>query len=250
MQKLYPYLRTADSIVVAAPADAPPLTRMQGANYATAIAEHFRDRGQHVLLLMDSLTRYAMAQREIALAIGEPPATKGYPPSVFALLPRILERAGTDERLRGMGTTLVCAHFDEAVESVIIAHVGDSRAYLVRQGAIRQLTEDHSLLNDYLRTRQLTPEEIENFPHKNVIVRALGMKEQVEVDLLREPLRSGDVVLLCCDGLSGMLPDQQIAELVWQHQRDLKAAAQALVDAANAAGGVDNITCVLAQLHD
>ncbi len=84
----------ARSVVVAAPADAPPLVRLQGAGYATAIAEHFRDRGQHVLLLMDSLTRYAMAQREIALAIGEPPATKGYPPSVFAKLPQLVERSG------------------------------------------------------------------------------------------------------------------------------------------------------------
>ena len=82
------------AIVVAAPADTPPLMRLQGATYATAIAEHFRDRGQHVLLLMDSLTRYAMAAREIALAIGEPPATKGYPPSVFARLPQLVERAG------------------------------------------------------------------------------------------------------------------------------------------------------------
>jgi len=82
------------AVVVAAPADAPPLTRMQGANYATAIAEHFRDRGLDVLLLMDSLTRYAMAQREIALAIGEPPATKGYPPSCFAKLPQLVERSG------------------------------------------------------------------------------------------------------------------------------------------------------------
>ena len=84
----------ARSVVVAAPADAPPLVRMQGAHYATAIAEHYRDRGQHVLLLMDSLTRYAMAQREIALAIGEPPATKGYPPSCFAKLPQLVERSG------------------------------------------------------------------------------------------------------------------------------------------------------------
>lgn len=84
----------ARSVVVAAPADAPPLMRMQGANYATAIAEHFRDQGLHVLLLMDSLSRYAMAQREIALAIGEPPATKGYPPSCFAKLPLLVERSG------------------------------------------------------------------------------------------------------------------------------------------------------------
>ena len=90
------------SVVVAAPADAPPLLRMQGASYATAIAEHFRDRGQHVLLLMDSLTRYAMAQREIALAIGEPPATKGYPPSCFAKLPQLVERSGNG--LHGVGS--------------------------------------------------------------------------------------------------------------------------------------------------
>lgn len=90
------------SVVVAAPADAPPLLRMQGATYATAIAEHFRDQGRHVLLLMDSLTRYAMAQREIALAIGEPPATKGYPPSCFAKLPQLVERSGNG--LNGVGS--------------------------------------------------------------------------------------------------------------------------------------------------
>jgi flagellum-specific ATP synthase len=92
----------ARSVVVAAPADAPPLLRMQGAAYATAIAENFRDKGMHVLLLMDSLTRYAMAQREIALAIGEPPATKGYPPSCFAKLPQLVERSGNG--LNGVGS--------------------------------------------------------------------------------------------------------------------------------------------------
>lgn len=92
----------ARSVVVAAPADSPPLLRMQGASYATAIAEHFRDEGLHVLLLMDSLTRYAMAQREIALAIGEPPATKGYPPSCFAKLPQLVERSGNG--LQGVGS--------------------------------------------------------------------------------------------------------------------------------------------------
>ncbi len=92
----------ARAVVVAAPADTPPLVRMQGAHYATAIAEHFRDQGRHVLLLMDSLTRYAMAQREIALAIGEPPATRGYPPSCFAKLPQLVERSGNG--LGGVGS--------------------------------------------------------------------------------------------------------------------------------------------------
>jgi flagellum-specific ATP synthase len=85
------------SVVVASPADSPPLLRVQGAAYASAIAEFFRDQGKDVLLIMDSLTRYAMAHREIALAIGEPPATKGYPPSVFAKLPQLVERAGNGE---------------------------------------------------------------------------------------------------------------------------------------------------------
>ena len=93
----------ARAVVVAAPADVSPLLRLQGAVYATRIAEHFRDQGQHVLLIMDSLTRYAMAQREIALAIGEPPATKGYPPSVFNKLPALVERAGNGAQLSGEG---------------------------------------------------------------------------------------------------------------------------------------------------
>ena len=92
------------AIVIAAPADVPPLLRLQGAAYATAVAEHFRDRGQQVLLIMDSLTRYAMAQREISLAIGEPPATKGYPPSVFAKLPQLVERAGNGSTRAGDGS--------------------------------------------------------------------------------------------------------------------------------------------------
>jgi flagellum-specific ATP synthase len=89
--------------VVAAPADVPPLLRMQGAAYATTVAEHFRNQGLNVLLIMDSLTRYAMAQREIALAIGEPPATKGYPPSVFAKLPQLVERAGNGSAKNASG---------------------------------------------------------------------------------------------------------------------------------------------------
>ncbi len=160
---------------------------------------------------------------------------------------RIFERAASDQRLRGMGTTIVALSFPRSGEGVLVGHVGDSRAYLLRGGALRQLTEDHSLLNDYKKSRALTPEEIQAFPHKNVIVRALGMRDAVEVDVQRVPVEPGDVFVLCSDGLSGMVPDERIAELVRGHPKDLRGAAQALVDAANEAGGVDNVTCVLAQ---
>ena len=162
---------------------------------------------------------------------------------------RIFERAATDQRLRGMGTTLVAASFPKGGRTMLVGHVGDSRAYLFRRGTLRQLTEDHSLLNDYRKSRALTPEEIEAFPHKNVIVRALGMKDTVEVDLMREELEDGDVLLLCSDGLSGMVPDPRMTDLLRANVGDLRHASQALVDAANEAGGGDNVTCVLAQVR-
>jgi flagellum-specific ATP synthase len=136
------------SVVVAAPADAPPLVRMQGASYATAIAERFRDDGLHVLLLMDSLTRYAMAQREIALAIGEPPATKGYPPSCFAKLPQLVERSGNG--LNGVGSitafyTVLSEGDDQqdpiadAARAILDGHIVLSRA-LAESGTTRRST--------------------------------------------------------------------------------------------------------------
>ena len=130
------------AVVVAAPADLPPLMRMQGASYATALAEHFRDRGKHVLLLMDSLTRYAMAHREMALALGEPPATKGYPPSVFARLPQLVERTGNGLNGRGSITAFytVLAEGDDQQDpiadnarAILDGHIVLSRA-IAEQG--------------------------------------------------------------------------------------------------------------------
>ena len=161
---------------------------------------------------------------------------------------RIHERARADPGLEGMGTTLVCASFAGPGRELLVGHVGDSRAYLLRQGSLAQLTEDHSLLADLLRARHLTPEEVAAFPYKNVITRALGMRESVEVELKRYELREDDLLLLCCDGLTGPVPDSRIAEILRAGRGDLKRAAQALVDAANAAGGPDNVTCVLAQV--
>jgi flagellum-specific ATP synthase len=132
----------ARSVVVAAPADTNPLMRLQGAAYATAIAEHFREQGKHVLLIMDSLTRFAMAQREIALAIGEPPVTKGYPPSVFAKLPQLVERAGNGSEGGGSITAFYTVLVEgddlqdpiaDSVRAILDGHIVLSRA-LADQG--------------------------------------------------------------------------------------------------------------------
>jgi protein phosphatase len=160
---------------------------------------------------------------------------------------RIHERARSDPRLAGMGTTLVAAHFARDGR-FLVGHVGDSRAYLFRDGALDPLTQDHSLLADYIRQANPSAAEIEAFPHKNVIVRALGMRETVEVDVAQGAAREGDLLLLCCDGLSGMVTDDRIAEVLRAGRGDLRRASQALIDAANEAGGADNITSVLVQV--
>lgn len=157
---------------------------------------------------------------------------------------RIYERASSEQKFRGMGTTIVSIHFNQAY--AYVAHVGDSRVYFFRAGMLKQITEDHSLLNDYLKAKKLTPEEIEAFPHKNVIVRALGMKDTVQVDVSRVDPQDGDIFLLCSDGLSGMVTDQAICDVLKQ-QKDLQAACAQLIDLANANGGNDNVTCVLAR---
>lgn len=160
---------------------------------------------------------------------------------------RIHECAQSNPAQRGMGTTVVTARFSD--EGLIIGHVGDSRVYMLRDGRLEQLTEDHSLLNDYIKMKDLTAEEIQNFPHKNVIVRALGMKETVQVDLLTVAPRTGDVYVLCSDGLSGMVPDAKLQEvLVANLDQGLVQTCAALIDAANDAGGTDNITAVIVRV--
>jgi len=160
---------------------------------------------------------------------------------------RIFERASTDAKYKGMGTTIVSVHFAPN-NAAYIGHVGDSRVYYCRNGQLKQLTEDHSLLNDYLKSKKLTPSEIEAFPHKNVIVRALGMKDTVQVDVSRLDPQDGDIFLLCSDGLSGMVPDPMIQETL-ANATDLEATCAQLIDMANAAGGTDNVTCILARYH-
>ena len=160
---------------------------------------------------------------------------------------RIHERARTDERLHGMGTTIVASSFPKEGEAALIGHVGDARAYLFRRGELLQITEDHSLLNEHLKAHSLSPAEVKAFPHKNVILRALGMKPAVEVDVTRVDMEVMDLLVLCSDGLSGMVPDARMSEILRATHGDLRLAANELVEAANASGGVDNITVVLVQ---
>jgi len=131
-------------------------------------------------------------------------------------------------------------------DGVLVGHVGDSRVYRWRENKLEQLTEDHSLLNDYIKMKRLTEEEIANFPHKNVIVRALGMKDSVKVDTILDPPKPGDIYMLCSDGLSGPVTDEEIAEILTS-THELRAACSRLIERANANGGPDNVTVVMCK---
>jgi serine/threonine protein phosphatase PrpC len=159
---------------------------------------------------------------------------------------RIHQEAQRNPACHGMGTTVVSTLFLQ--DALIIGHVGDSRLYRYREGMFDQLTEDHSLLNDYIKMKHLSPEEIAAFPHKNVIVRALGMKASVEVDVIVDAPRLGDVYLLCSDGLSGMVPDGEIATLMGT-EPDLDRVCDRLISTANGNGGLDNVTVVAVRLE-
>lgn len=159
---------------------------------------------------------------------------------------RIFETAAQNPSQKGMGTTIVALAFSG--NNAYLGHVGDSRIYRLRGDVYEQVTEDHSLLNDYIKMKDLTEQEIENFPHKNVIVRALGMKETVQVDVHQEEPEIGDIYLLCSDGLNGMVTDAAMRQILIENRKDLEAAAEKLIQAANEGGGTDNITVILVEV--
>lgn len=160
---------------------------------------------------------------------------------------RIFETSCRDLRYKGMGTTIVTTLV--LGDKIYVGHVGDSRVYRVREGAISQLTRDHSLLEDYKDARpDMTEEEARNFPHKNVITRALGMRDTVVVDITKHEIRDGDQFVLCSDGLCGMLDDKTIGRIV-REATTLENAVAELIEQANRAGGTDNITAMLIQCN-
>lgn len=159
---------------------------------------------------------------------------------------KIFDTGVKDPEKKGMGCTVDAIYFSQG--RYYIGHVGDSRVYRIHRGQMQQLTEDHSLLNDWRRMKEMSGAEVEAFPHKNVVVRALGLGEHVAVDVIVDEFHVGDIYLLCSDGLSGMLEDDQMNELVAAHE-SLDQACTALVAAANEAGGNDNISVVLARVE-
>ena len=160
---------------------------------------------------------------------------------------RIYDRAATDEGLQGMGTTLVGMLVSLDKEQIFVAHVGDSRAYRIRDGRIEALTRDHSLINDYLMMMPDMPKEALDVLPRNVITRALGMQDSVVVDMTVDQLCAGDKFVLCSDGLNGQVEDEEILHLVQGAGDDLESAARGLVEASNAAGGDDNVTVVVVE---
>ncbi|HEY6052566.1 MAG TPA: Stp1/IreP family PP2C-type Ser/Thr phosphatase [Gaiellaceae bacterium] len=159
---------------------------------------------------------------------------------------RVWQRANEDAAASGMGTTITVAVAEQT--RVVFGHVGDSRAYLLREGELIQLTEDHSLVAELVRRGELSPKEAETHPQRSVITRALGTDPDVDVDTFAVETQPQDLFLICSDGLSSMVDDETVREVLQRHRDDLDAAAKALVAAANRGGGEDNITAVLFEI--
>jgi protein phosphatase len=160
---------------------------------------------------------------------------------------RIMASAQADDARAGMGTTLTVAYVGE--DDLTVAHVGDSRLYRLRDGAFERLTDDHSLVEELVRQGKLTPEEADEHPQRSIITRALGAEEGVEADSHTWAGRDGDVYLICSDGLTSMIPEAHVAQVLAEAP-SLAGAGRMLIDAANDAGGRDNITVVLFRLED
>lgn len=156
---------------------------------------------------------------------------------------RVFRMANENEQYKGMGTTVLASIVDE--EEVVLAHVGDSRAYMLHKGGLYQLTEDHSYVNLLLRHEQITKEEAKNHPQGNIIMRAVGTSAEVEVDLINTPWKKNDIFLLCSDGLTDMISEREIGLVLTDEKLTLDEKADRLVKLALEAGGKDNISLIL-----
>jgi PPM family protein phosphatase len=193
-----------------------------------------------------------VASRLAAAALRESHADAGGERRITELIQeanrRIYDRSNEDPNTSGMGTTMTVALVENG--TVAFGHVGDSRAYLIRAGEMEQITEDHSLVNELLKSGKLSPEEAVGHPQRSVITRALGTDPDVDVDTFTIAARAGDLFLLCSDGLTDMVDEHSILGLVEENRDDLDRALKSLVRAANRGGGEDNITVVAFEIGD
>jgi protein phosphatase len=205
------------------------------------------DREHHLYAVADGMGGHRAGEVASATAIESlRSAYAGGRPldqAVEAANAAVFAKAAADDALRGMGTTLTALAVEDG-HTALLGHVGDSRAYLMRDGAVTQVTDDHSLVEQLVREGRLSPEEAQHHPQRAIITRALGVDAQVEVDVYRVELEPGDRLLICSDGLTNMLSDDTIALALRRHP-DPQQAADTLVDMANQAGGDDNITVVV-----
>ena len=191
-----------------------------------------------------------VASRLAAAALKESQADAGGEHRIYDLIQeanrRVYARSSTDPKTSGMGTTITVALVENG--NVAFGHVGDSRAYLIRDGHMEQVTEDHSLVNELMKSGKLSREEAETHPQRSVITRALGTDPDVDADTFTIEAKEGDVFLLCSDGLTDMVGEREIQELVERNRKNLDAALKSLVKAANRGGGEDNITVVAFEI--
>ena len=193
-----------------------------------------------------------VASRLAAAALRETEAAAGGEQRIFELIQeanrRVYDRSNSDPNTSGMGTTMTVALVEGG--SVAFGHVGDSRAYLIRDGRMEQLTEDHSLVNELMKSGKLSREEAEMHPQRSVITRAVGTDPDVDVDTFTVQVQTSDLFLLCSDGLTDVVSEDEILELIERERNDIERALRALVKEANRAGGEDNITVLAFEIAD
>ena len=202
--------------------------------------------GGAVLIVADGMGGHVAGEVASRLAVNTAASTeKDAVARVKAANKAIREEVAREPGLEGMGTTMTLASIEEG-GSARLAHVGDSRAYLLRSGELRQLTEDHTVAAEYVAQGQISPDDAAAHPQRHMLTRTLGLTPGIQVDEVSIDLESGDRLLLCSDGLTEMLPDDRIAEILGEGSPD--EAVWELVESANEEGGVDNITVIVVEV--
>lgn len=210
------------------------------------------DHDQHIFAVADGMGGHKAGEVASAMAIQTIREYRGQTEDITKMLAdlfkeahqNIIQQGNKDEDCRGMGTTLTMAIVHDNL--LYVGHVGDSRAYLYRNQQLLQLTTDHSLVNELLKTEQITPEEAHNHPQRHLLLQALGVEAELNIEINCFSLEKSDIILLCTDGLSDMLVDDEISSILYTDS-SLEDKVAALMEIANAKGGIDNITAILFQ---